>query len=389
MHRSADRILTTHVGSLPRPADVSDLLFARERGEAVDPAAFDATIARAVQDIVARQREAGVDIPSDGEMGKISYATYVAERLTGFEGDSPRPVPADILAVPAFAEKIARSGGPAYRRPRCTGPVAVRTMAPLEADLRRFRAALDAAGYEGGFMNAAAPGVIALFQPNEHYATEDAYLGALAAAMATEYRRIVEAGLLVQVDSPDLALGRHMMYAHLDENGFLRAIGAHVAALNAALDGVPRERVRLHLCWGNYAGPHHLDIPLARVLPTVFGVRAGALSVEGANPCHGHEWAVFDEQALPEPWVLIPGVLDSTTNRVEHPDLVAERILRYANLVGRERVIAGSDCGFSTFAGIGNVQPEIVWMKLASLAEGARRASTRLWRRAAQRPARG
>ncbi len=384
MRQSTDRILTTHVGSLPRPKDVSDMLFGREGGAEVDEAAFTAAVARAVTDVVARQKAAGVDIPSDGEMSKISYATYISERLTGFEGDSPRRVPADLAAIPAYAERLARAGGtPAYKRPRCTGPIAVRTMQPLEDDLARFGSALAAAGYREGFMNAAAPGVIALFQPNEFYRTQDAYLQALAAAMAPEFRRIAEAGLVLQVDSPDLALGRHTMYPDLDEDGFVHAVGAHVAALNAALAGIPKDRVRLHLCWGNYEGPHTCDIPLQRILPTVLTINAGALSFEGANPRHAHEWAVFEQPGLPEDLLLIPGVLDSTTNFVEHPDLVAERIVRFAGVVGRERVIAGSDCGFSTFAGFGTVYPDIVWMKLESLAEGARRASAKLWRRPA------
>lgn len=384
MTRSTDRILTTHVGSLPRPKDVSDMLFGREAGEAVDPEAFEAAVSHAVHALVARQKQAGVDFPSDGEMSKISYATYVSERLTGFSGDSPRRVPSDLAEIPSFAERLAKSGGtPSYKRPCCTGAIEVRTMAPLEADIARFRSALAAAGYAEGFMNAAAPGVIALFQPNSHYPDDDAYLDALARAMSVEFRRIVESGLILQVDSPDLALGRHTMYPHLSEDEFVRRIGAHVAALNAALDGIPPERVRLHLCWGNYQGPHHHDIPLARVLPTVLGVRAGALSFEGANPRHAHEWRVFEEVKLPEDRVLIPGMLDSTTNYVEHPELVAERILRWAGVVGRERVIAGSDCGFSTFAGFGTVHPDIVWMKLESLSEGAARASRTLWRRAA------
>ncbi len=384
MRHSTDRILTTHVGSLPRPKDVSDMLFGREGGAVVDEAAFTGAVARAVMDVVTRQKAAGVDIPSDGEMSKISYATYISERLTGFEGDSPRRVPADLAAIPAYAERLARAGGtPAYKRPRCTGPIAVRTMQPLEDDLARFGAALAASGYREGFMNAAAPGVIALFQPNEFYRSQDEYLQALAAAMAPEFRRIVDAGLVLQVDSPDLALGRHTMYPDLDEDGFIHAVGAHVAALNAALAGIPKDRVRLHLCWGNYEGPHTCDIPLQRILPTVLTINAGALSFEGANARHAHEWTVFEQPGLPEDLVLIPGVLDSTSNFVEHPDLVAERIVRFAGVVGRERVIAGSDCGFSTFAGFGAVYPDIVWMKLESLAEGARRASAKLWRRAA------
>lgn len=377
----ADRILTTHVGSLPRPKNVSDMLFAREAGESVDPQAFADTVAEAVRDVVARQRAAGVDIPSDGEMSKISYATYIGERLTGFSGDSERRIPADLLLVPSYAKRLAGSGGtPSYKRPCCTGDIVVRTMEPLHADIARFQAALSASGYAEGFMNAAAPGVISLFQPNKHYRDGDAYLGALADAMAAEFRGIVDAGLILQVDSPDLALGRQTMYAHLTEDEFIHRIGAHVAALNAALAGIPPERVRLHLCWGNYEGPHTLDVPIARLLPTVLGIHAGLLSFEGANPRHAHEWRVFEEIHLPEDKCIIPGVLDSSTNYVEHPDLVAERLLNYAGLVGRDRVIGGSDCGFSTFAGFGVVDPDIVWMKLAALAEGARRASAILWK---------
>ena len=377
----ADRILTTHVGSLPRPKDVSDMLFAREAGDPVDPAAFADAVARAVKDVVARQRAAGVDIPSDGEMSKISYATYISERLTGFSGDSERRVPADLLDVPGYAKRLAQAGGtPSYKRPCCTGAIQVRTTEPLEADIARFQAALGEHGYAEGFMNAAAPGVISLFQPNRHYPDDDAYLDALSKAMSAEFRRIVEAGLYLQVDSPDLGLGRQTMYADLSEDAFVHRIGGHIAALNAALAGIPPERVRVHLCWGNYEGPHTRDVPLERILPSVLGIKAGALSFEGANPRHAHEWRVWEHIALPEDKVIIPGVLDSSTNYVEHPDLVAERLLRYADLVGRERVIAGSDCGFSTFAGFGVVDPDIVWMKLGAMAEGARRASAALWR---------
>ena len=377
----ADRILTTHVGSLPRPKDVSDMLFAREAGNPADPQAFADAVTAAVDAVVAKQRAAGVDIPSDGEMSKISYATYISERLTGFSGDSDRRVPADLLDVPNYAKRLANSGGtPSYKRPCCTGAIRVRTMEPLEADLARFKSALDAHGYAEGFMNAAAPGVISLFQPNRHYADDDAYLDALAQAMSAEFRRIVDAGLYLQIDSPDLGLGRQTMYADLTEDEFIHRIGAHIAALNAALDGIPPDRIRVHLCWGNYEGPHTRDVPMERILPSVLGIKAGALSFEGANPRHAHEWRVFKDIKLPEDKVIIPGVLDSSTNYVEHPDLVAERLLRYAGLVGRERVIAGSDCGFSTFAGFGVVDPDIVWMKLGAMAEGARRASAVLWR---------
>ena len=376
-----DRILTTHVGSLPRPSDVSDMLFARNAGQPVDEAAFEAAVARAVNEVVARQKQAGVDYPSDGEMSKISYATYISERLTGFSGDSPRRVPADLLEVPRYMQRLAKGGGtPDYKRPCCTADIRVRSMAPLETDIAHFQAALKTSGYAVGFMNAAAPGVIALFQPNRHYANDDDYLEALASAMRVEFEAIVAAGLILQVDSPDLALGRQTMYADSTEDEFVRRIAFHVEALNHALAGIQPEKVRLHLCWGNYEGPHTMDVPIARLLPEVLRINAGALSFEGANPRHAHEWAVWKDIPLPDGKVIIPGILDSSTNYVEHPDLIAERIARYADVVGRERVIAGSDCGFSTFAGFGVVDPDIVWMKLAALTEGAARATKLLWR---------
>ncbi|MSP50064.1 MAG: epoxyalkane--coenzyme M transferase [Alphaproteobacteria bacterium] len=381
MTSSPGRILTTHVGSLPRPQDVTRLLLRRAAGEAVDPAAFEAAVSAGVMDAVARQKKAGIDIPSDGEMSKISYATYVAERLTGFSGDSPRRVPSDLLEVPRYMKRLAESGGtPTLTRPCCTGAIHVRTTEPLEADLKRFQAALTANGYTRGFMNAAAPGVISLFQPNRYYKDDDAYLEALSKAMTVEYRRIVESGFQLQIDSPDLAVGRHTMYADLSEDEFLRRLGGHVAALNAALDGIPQDRVRLHVCWGNYEGPHTHDIPLARILPTVLQIRAGAISFEAANPRHAHEWSVFRDIELPDDRVILPGVLDSSTNFVEHPDLVAERLCRFAGVVGRDRVIASSDCGFATVADWNTVDPDIVWMKLESMAEGARRASKILWK---------
>ena len=378
---SANRILTTHVGSLPRTAEVSAMLLKRAAEEPVDQAAFDAAVAAAVMDIVARQKKAGVDIPSDGEMSKISYSTYVAERLTGFSGDSPRRVPSDLLEVPRYMKRLAASGGtPTLKRPCCTGAIHVRTTQPLEDDLSRFAAALNASGYAQSFMNAAAPGVISLFQPNRYYPNDDAYLSALSEAMATEYRRIIEAGHYLQIDSPDLGAGRHTMYADLPEAEFLKRLESHVAALNAALAGIPRERVRLHLCWGNYEGPHTHDIPLVRILPTVLQIDAGAISFEAANPRHAHEWTVFrDDIRLPDDRVIIPGVIDSSTNFVEHPDLVAERLVRFADVVGRERVIAGTDCGFATVADWTVVDPDIVWMKLEAMAEGAAKASRKLW----------
>ena len=371
-------IRTTHVGSLPRPQRVADLLFGREKGLPFEAQAYDTTMREATRAIVARQRAAGIDIPSDGETSKISYATYIKDRLTGFDGDSPRRPPQDLDDFPAFRDRLARSGGtPSYRRPRCVGPIAVKTLAPLHADIAAMRAALDAAGYAGGFMNAASPGVIALFQPSDIHATLDAYLADLAAAMRHEYEAIVAAGLILQIDAPDLGLGRHMMYRDLDEAGFLARAAMHVEAINAALVNVPRDRVRLHVCWGNYEGPHTRDIALAALLPVLLKAKPGALLFEGANPRHAHEWTVWRDAKIPDDLVLVPGCIDSTTNFVEHPELVAQRLDRYVGIVGGERVIAGTDCGFSTFAGFGVVDPDIAWAKLGALRAGADIAAAR------------
>jgi 5-methyltetrahydropteroyltriglutamate--homocysteine methyltransferase len=372
------RILTTHVGSLPRSQIVADLLFAREREEPLDMAAYEAAMEHGTEQVLQRQREAGIDIPSDGETSKISYATYIKDRLTGFSGDSPRRMPADLGDFPAYAEKIGRAGGtPTYRRPRCTGPIAVKSMEPLARDIAVFRGAMQAAGYDRGFMNSASPGVIALFQPSDIHADLDAYLNDLAEGMRHEYEAIVAAGLILQIDAPDLALGRHMMYPDLDEHTFLARAERHVAAINQALRNIPPDRVRLHVCWGNYEGPHTRDIALATLLPALKPLRIGALLFEASNPRHSHEWTVWRDKTAPD-WVLIPGCLDSTTNFVEHPELVAQRIETFARLVGPERVIAGTDCGFGTFAGYGAVHGDIAWAKLAALAEGARIASARL-----------
>jgi 5-methyltetrahydropteroyltriglutamate--homocysteine methyltransferase len=379
MRLSTDRILVTHVGSLPRSQAVCDLVFGKEAGTRSEDAAYKRTIAEAVSDVVRRQRAAGVDVVSDGEMSKISYATYIKDRLTGFEGDSPRTVPADLETFPGYAQRVARGGGPTYRRPRCTGPIRVKDLGPVREDIANFKAALAASDAVEGFMNAASPGVIAMFQPNDHYPSADAYLWALAEAMQAEYEEIHEAGLVLQIDSPDLAVGRHMMFKTESEEVFLRRAAVHVEALNHALRNIPPSAVRLHVCWGNYEGPHHCDIDLARILPTVLKVRAQALSFEAANPRHAHEWAVFEEIRFPDDKVLMPGLLDSCTNYIEHPKLVAERICRFAGIVGRERVLAGTDCGFSTFAGVGRVDPDVVYAKLQALAEGAAIASDRLW----------
>jgi 5-methyltetrahydropteroyltriglutamate--homocysteine methyltransferase len=380
MKYSTERTLTTHVGSLPRPEKVADLIFAREREEEYDQAEFDETIAAAVKDTVARQVDAGVDVVSDGEMSKISYATYIKERISGFEGDSPRNPPKDLQEFPSFLAKLAQSGGtPSYKRPKCTGEINPTNPEPLEIDLKNFRDALDVVNVEEAFMNSASPGVIALFQPNEHYASHDEYLEALAEAMRVEYEGIVEAGYLLQLDSPDLGLGRHMMFADKPDEDYQRLAGTHVEVLNHALRNIPADRVRMHVCWGNYEGPHHHDAPMSTVLPVALKANIGALLFEASNPRHAHEWTTFRDADLPDDLILIPGVIDSTTNFIEHPELVAERICRFADIVGRERVIAGSDCGFATFAGFGAVDGEIAYAKLASMAEGAKVASDRLW----------
>jgi 5-methyltetrahydropteroyltriglutamate--homocysteine methyltransferase len=371
-------IRTTHVGSLPRSPIVADLLFGREKGLPFDASAYDAVMTEATSAIIARQKQAGVDLPSDGETSKISYATYVKDRLTGFDGDSPRDPPQDLQDFPGFMKKLASGGGtPQYRRPRCVGPIAVKTLDPLHKDIAAMKRGLDAASYGEGFMNSASPGVIALFQPSDYHRTLDDYLFDIAEGMRAEYEAIVAAGLILQIDAPDVALGRHMMYKHLDDAGFLARLAVHVEALNHGLRNIPRERVRMHLCWGNYEGPHTRDIPLAAILPEILKAKPGALLFEGANPRHAHEWTVWQEAGLPDDLVLIPGCLDSTTNFVEHPELVAQRLGHYLDAVGIERVVAGTDCGFSTFAGFGVVDPDIAWAKLTSLRQGADLAAQR------------
>ncbi len=377
-----NRILTTHVGSLPRSAAVTDLVFAQERGEAVNADTFNHVIGAAVDDAVKRQVASGIDLVSDGEMSKISYATYIKDRITGFDGDSPRSAPKDLEMFPSFLERQSKGGGtPTYRRPKCVGPIALKTLAPLEDDLAHMASAMALHQPTGGFMNSASAGVIALFQPNEHYPSQDAYLEALAEAMRPEYEAIVAAGLYLQLDSPDLGLGRHMMYKDRTDADYLMLIGGHVEALNHALRNVSADRVRMHVCWGNYEGPHCCDVEMGVILPTLMAAKPAALLFETSNPRHQHDWNYFVEMAdiIPEDKILIPGVIDSTTNFIEHPRVVAERIERYANIIGRERVIAGTDCGFSTFAGYGVVDPDIVWAKLKTLAEGAELASKTLW----------
>ena len=390
MEQSSTRILTTHVGSLPRSAAVTEGVFAIENEEAVDLDQHGREVAQAVTEVVERQVSAGVDVVSDGEMSKLSYATYIKDRITGFEGDSPRRAPADLEEYPSFLERQAKLGGtPTYRRPQCVGPIEVKDTGPCEADIANFQSALEATKpVEGfmnvappveGFMNAASPGVIALFQPDAYYGDHETYLYALADAMRVEYEAIVAAGFVLQLDSPDLGLGRHMMFKGRPDAEYERLASIHVEALNHAVRNISADRMRLHICWGNYEGPHTHDAPMSQVLPIALKAKPQGLLFEAANPRHAHEWATFAEANIPEDKVLIPGVIDTTTHFVEHPELIAQRIEAFAGIVGRERVMAGTDCGFSTFAGYAGIDPEIAYAKLASLADGAAIASGRLW----------
>ncbi len=372
-------LLTTHVGSLPRSQAVVDFIFARERNETYDQAAFDACMTAAVSETVRRQKQAGISIVSDGETSKISYATYVKDRYTGFSGDSPRNAPADLKMFPGFLKRIADSGGtPQYSRPMCTGEVRSKGQGELEKDIANLKAAMAEHGVERGFMNAASPGVISLFLQNDFYKSREAYLAALADAMKAEYETIVAAGLDLQLDCPDLALSRHMLFTDLSDDDFVKVANMHVEALNHALADVPQDRVRVHICWGNYEGPHCCDIPMARMFDTLMSTKSRYVLFETSNPRHGHEWTVFRARKadIPADKILVPGVVDTTTNFVEHPELVAERLRRFTDIVGPDRVIAGSDCGFGTFAGFGAVDPDIAYAKLAALAEGAALAGT-------------
>ena len=374
------KILTSHVGSLPRTQKVVDFIFAREKEQRFEQDAFDAAMAEAVDETVRRQVEAGVDIVSDGETSKISYATYVKDRYTGFSGDSPRNAPADLKKFPSFLKRLADEGGtPQYARPMCTGEVRSKGQGELQKDIANLQAAMKKHGAQRGFMNAASPGVISLFLQNSHYKTRDEYLGALADAMKEEYETIVAAGLDLQLDCPDLALSRHMLFQDLSDDEFLKIAESHVAALNYALSNVPQEKVRVHICWGNYEGPHVCDIDMAKVFPVLMKTKSRYVLFETSNPRHAHEWTVFRDRKteIPEDRILVPGVVDTTTNFVEHPELVAQRIARFVDIVGAERVIAGSDCGFGTFAGFGAVDPEIAYAKLKTMSEGAGLAANR------------
>ena len=375
------KILTSHVGSLPRSQKVVDFIFARENEVEYDQAEFDSVMSNAVEKTVSKQVEAGVNIVSDGETSKISYATYVKDRYNGFSGDSERNAPADLKMFPGFLERLADDGGtPQYARPMCTGEISSKGQGELEKDITNLKTAMAKSGVERGFMNAASPGVISLFLQNSHYKNRETYLAALADVMRQEYETIVSAGLDLQLDCPDLALSRHMLFNDLTDDEFVKVAETHVAALNHALQNIPEEKVRVHICWGNYEGPHCCDISMDKVFSTLMSAKAQYLLFETSNPRHAHEWTVFRDRKLeiPENKVLVPGVVDTTTNFVEHPELVAQRIGRFVDIVGTDRVIAGSDCGFGTFAGFGAVDPDIAYAKLKSLSEGAKIASHRI-----------
>ncbi|MBO0736774.1 MAG: cobalamin-independent methionine synthase II family protein [Alphaproteobacteria bacterium] len=375
-----ERFVTTHTGSLPRPDDLIGTMFAKEEGVPVDRAALAARIGQAVAEVVKKQVEAGVDLVSDGEMSKPSYATYVKDRLTGFNGTSNTFVYQDLAEFPNLAKRVFGDPGRSRRRtPACTAPIEVADPAAPRADIDNLKAALTGVDIAGAFLSAASPGVISLFFRNDHYPSQEAYLFAIAEAMRGEYEAIATAGVTVQIDCPDLAMGRHIQYAGLSVGEFRKQARLHVEALNHALAAIPPERARMHLCWGNYEGPHHCDVPLAQIIDIAFEARPATISFEAANPRHAHEWTLFERVKLPEGKIIIPGVIESKSNFIEHPELIAQRISRYANLVGRDNVIAGSDCGFGTWVGQAAVDPDVVWAKLSAMAEGARLATKQFW----------
>ena len=380
MKRSLDRILTTHTGSLPRPADLIRMMFAREEGVPVDGPALAARIRAAVAEIVRKQTDAGITVVNDGELSKPSYATYIKDRLSGFDGTSQALQYRDLVDFPEMAKRVFNDPGRSRRKtPACTGPIGLRDREAAQVDVDNLKTALRPVQVQDVFMSAASPGVISLFFRDDHYRNHEAYLFAIAEAMRHEYETVARAGFTLQLDCPDLGMGRHIQFADLGLEEFRKMARLHLAALDHAVANIPPEQLRIHLCWGNYEGPHHYDVPLADILDLVLAARPQAVSFEAANPRHGHEWRVFERLKLPPDKLIIPGVIDSTTNFIEHPELVAERIGRYARLVGRENVLAGTDCGFGTWVGQAAVDPDIVWAKLATLAEGARLASRELW----------
>ncbi|MDQ6621496.1 MAG: cobalamin-independent methionine synthase II family protein [Pseudomonadota bacterium] len=380
MKHSTHRFLTTHTGSLPRPADLIRMMYAKEEGVPVDAVALSDRVAAAVAEVVQKQASAGIDIVNDGEMSKPSYATYIKDRLSGFGGTGNSFVYQDLADFPNLERRVFGDPGRSRRKtPACDAPIQVRDPAAAQVDVAHLEAALQSVAVEEGFLTAASPGVVSLFFRNDHYPTEEAYVFAIAEAMRPEYEAIAASGMVLQIDCPDLGMGRHIQYAHLTLDEWRKKAHMHVEALNHALSSIAPEQLRMHLCWGNYEGPHHCDVALADVIDIVFEARPSAIALEASNPRHAHEWKVFEQCKLPEGKVLIPGVVESKANFIEHPELIAQRIGRYAQLVGRENVIAGSDCGFGTWVGQAAVDPDVVWAKFAAMAEGARIATREFW----------
>jgi 5-methyltetrahydropteroyltriglutamate--homocysteine methyltransferase len=381
MKRSTERFLTTHTGSLPRPDDLVRIMYAREEGVPIEGEALERRIAEAVAEVVRKQADAGIDIVNDGEMSKPSYATYIKDRLSGFGGSGNTFVYQDLEGFPRLAKRVFGDPGRSRRKtPACNAAIGVRDPQAARNDVAHLKAALTSVTAEDAFLTAASPGVVSLFFHNEHYASDEAYLEAIAEAMRDEYETIARAGLVLQIDCPDLGMGRHIQYANLSVAEWRKKAQLHVDALNHAVRNIPAEQLRMHLCWGNYEGPHHCDVPLADVIDIVFRAKPSAIALEAANPRHAHEWKLFETVRLPDGKLLIPGVIESKSNFVEHPELVAQRIGRYANLVGRENVMAGSDCGYGTWVGQAAVDPDVVWAKMAAMAEGARIASRQFWK---------
>jgi 5-methyltetrahydropteroyltriglutamate--homocysteine methyltransferase len=382
MKRSTDRFLTTHTGSLPRPEDLIRIMYAKQEGVPIDAGALSKRVASAVDEAVRKQAAAGIDVVNDGEMSKPSYATYITDRLSGFGGSGNTFVYQDLVDFPNLAKRVFGDPGRSRRKtPACNAPISVRDPQAAQTDVEHLKAAIKSVAAQEAFLTAASPGVIGLFFRNEHYPTEESFLFAIAEAMRQEYETIANAGIILQIDCPDLGMGRHIQHADLSLPEWRKKAQLHVEVLNHAVANIPPERLRMHLCWGNYEGPHHCDVPLADVIEIVFGASPSAIAIEAANPRHAHEWKLFETVKLPEGKILIPGVIESKSNFIEHPELIAQRIGRYANLVGRENVIAGSDCGFGTWVGQAAVDPDVVWAKMAAMAEGARIASREFWKR--------
>ncbi len=381
MQRSESRVLTTHTGSLPRQGRIEEILTTREAKEPVDEDEFDACAREAIGSVVSKQIEIGLDVINDGEQSKPSYATYIIDRISGFEGERRKSFPKrlDSSDFPEWAKSRGPRGLAALRVPCCTGPIEWKRFDLVEKDLAHLRSALEGKQPTEVFLSAASPGVIANMLPNDYYASDEGYLEALAETMRREYEAIVDAGFLLQVDCPDLAMARNSEFSHLNVREFRKVVEMHVAVLNGALENIDPDQMRMHVCWGNYEGPHNHDVPLSEIAGAVLEARPAALCIEGANPCHAHEWETWKSIELPPGKVIVTGCIDSTSNFVEHPDVVAQRIERYAKVVGRENLIAGVDCGFGTMLGMDRVDPRIVWAKLGSLVEGARRASERLY----------